>query len=124
MFVAKTGIFVVLALSLFSVTRVVFADEPVTMRQQPAGISAECRGGGPQKKLQFLDENGDGLNDLVRDSDGDGVPDGKICNGPGYGGGSGAFYWQGGGGGMRNSAGNSGFGRGSGNGFRQGGGRR
>jgi len=124
MFVAKTGAFVVLSLSLFSVTREAFADEPVTMRQQPAGIAAECSGGGAQKKLRFLDENGDGLNDLVRDSDGDGVPDGKLCNGAGYGGGRGAFYWQGGGGVMRNGAGTGGFGRGYGNGFRQGGGRR
>ena len=119
MCVAKTGVFVTLVLSAFTFTWEAFADEPVTMRQQPSRLSAECRGDGAPKKLRFLDENGDGLNDLVRDSDGDGVPDGRICNGSGYGGGRGAFYWQGGGG-----AGNGGSGRGYGRGFRQGGGRR
>ena len=32
-------------------------------------------------KLRFVDADGDGLNDLVPDSDGDGIPDGRLRNG-------------------------------------------
>ncbi len=119
MFVFKAVAVVVFVLSAVSFTCEAFAEEPASILQQESGRSAACKGDGAQKKLQFLDENGDGLNDLVRDSDGDGVPDGRICNGSGYGVGRGAAYWQGGGG-----AGNGGSGRGYGSGFRQGRGRR
>ncbi len=120
MCVAKTVAFFALFL-FFSAAFIgaAFAESPVIVNQKQQGLAEGCRGDAPQKKVPFLDENGDGLNDLVRDSDGDGVPDGKICNGPGYGAGRGAFYWQGGGGVMRNGAG-----RGFGHGFSQGRGRR
>lgn len=110
MCVAKTVAFVILLL-LHSGGFVgkAFAEEPVTVNQTQQGLVDGCRGGGPQKKVQFIDKNGDGLNDLLRDSDGDGIPDGRMCNGSGYGAGRGVFFRQGGG-----------AGRGFGNGFSQG----
>ena len=55
----------------------VFAERAATINQTQQGSVAGCRGDWQQKKLQFLDENGDGLNDLILDSDGDGIPDGR-----------------------------------------------
>ena len=124
MFVANAVAFVVLALSVVSFAWEAMAEEPVIIKPQQSILSTECRRSGMQKKVQFLDKNGDGLNDLLQDSDGDGIPDGRICNGSGYGAGRGGFYWQGGGGMMNNSAGNGGSGRGYGGGFRHGGGGR
>ena len=115
MCVAKTVIFV--AFCLFysgSFVGEAFAEAPVTINQKQQGLVDGCRGDGPQKNVRFLDKNGDGLNDLLQDSDGDGIPDGRMCNGSGYGAGRGAFYRQGGGMMIQ------GAGRGFGNGFRQG----
>ncbi len=120
MCVAKTVTFVaLLLLSLGSIVEEAFAEAPVTLNRTPQGPVEGSRGSDPQKKVQFIDKNGDGLNDLLQDSDGDGIPDGRMCNGSGYGAGRGAFYRQGGGGMMIEGAG-----RGFGNGFRQGRGRR
>ena len=118
-------IVLLLALYLGSFTLEAMAEEPAKIGTKQSILSAECRRSVMQKKVQFLDKNGDGLNDLLQDSDGDGIPDGRICNGSGYyGAGRGGFYWQGGGGMMKNGTGNSGSGRGYGCGFRHGGGRR
>ena len=115
----KILIVVVVVLHSGSFVQEAFAEAPVTINQTQQGVVDGCRGDGGQKKVRFLDENGDGLNDLLQDSDGDGIPDGRMCNGSGYGAGRGAFYRQGGGGMMIDGAG-----RGFGNGFRQGRGRR
>ncbi len=117
-FVAGAVAFVVLALSVLSFAGAAFADEPAIIRQQSSRLSAECNGSGLQKNVRFLDNNGDGLNDLLQDSDGDGIPDGRMCNGSGAGAGRGAFFQQGEGGMIH------GAGRGFGNGFGQGRGRR
>ncbi len=119
MCVAKTISFVALLL-LYSGSFVgeAFAEAPATINQKQQRLVDGCWGGGAQKKIQFLDKNGDGLNDLLQDSDGDGIPDGRMCNGSGAGAGRGAFFRQGEGG-MINGAG-----RGFGNGFGQGRGRR
>ena len=127
MFIAKTVIFVVLALSAGSFVGEAFAEEQVSINLKQQGLIAGGVGVGLQKnelpkKLRFQDANGDGLNDLVQDSDGDGIPDGRMCDGSGSG--WGGFSRQGGGRVIINGAGNGGFGRGFGNGFRQGGGRR
>ncbi len=116
MFVAKTVTIVVFALSMGSFVQEAFAEEQATVNMKQQGLQKNES----PKKLQFLDEDGDGLNDLIRDSDGDGIPDGRMCDGAGYGFGRGGFYRQGGGRMIMNGAGNSGFGRGFGNGVRQG----
>ncbi len=110
---------VVVVLHSGSFVQEAFAEAPVTINQTKQGLVDGCRGDRTQKKVRFLDKNGDGLNDLIQDSDGDGIPDGRICNGSGYGAGRGAFSRQGGGGMKIDGAG-----RGSGKGFRQGCGRR
>jgi hypothetical protein len=129
MFVAKTVFIVVFALSAVSFSRPVFAKEPVTLNQNQQGVGTagteeEQQTKVTQHKLRFIDENGDGLNDLILDSDGDGIPDGRMCEGSGNGAGWGGFSRQGGGRVMVEGAGNRAFGRGYGNGFRQGRGRR
>lgn len=124
MFVAKTAACVVLALSVAGYSQEAMAENAAIIQPQQSGLSAESVKSGTQKKLPFLDKNGDGLNDCVQDSDGDGIPDGKICRGSGYGAGRGGFYWQGAGGMMNNGAGQGWSGRGYGSGFRHGGGRR
>jgi hypothetical protein len=113
MFIAKTVAFVVLALSAGSFVGEAYGEELATINLKQQGL---------QKNVRFLDKNGDGLNDLLQDSDGDGIPDGRMRNGSGYG--LGGFSRQGGGRVMINGAGKGGFGRGYGNGFRQGRGRR
>jgi hypothetical protein len=112
MFVVKTVTFVVLALSMGSFVQEAFAEELVTINQKQQGLQENES----PKKLRFIDENGDGLNDLIQDSDGDGIPDGRMCDGSGWRG----FYRQGSGKMMMNGAENGGFGRGFGKGFRQG----
>lgn len=120
MFVAKTVTIVVVALSLGCFVREALAEEQATVNMKQQGMQKNES----PKKLQFLDEDGDGLNDLIRDSDGDGIPDGRMCDGSGNSLGRGGFNRQGGGWMIMNGAGNGGFGRGSGNGVRQGRGRR
>ncbi|KZK73514.1 MAG: hypothetical protein A3K90_01935 [Pelodictyon luteolum] len=50
-------------------------------------LLAESSGGGVRHegRLRFKDEDGDGINDLIRDSDGDGIPDGRDGDGSGPG---------------------------------------
>ncbi len=52
--------------------------QPETASSTPAKrVSDYIRKSGSLNCLYFLDENDDGINDLITDSDGDGIPDGK-----------------------------------------------
>ena len=49
--------------------RIIMAEEPAKIGTKQSILSAECRRSVMQKKVQFLDKNGDGLNDLLQDSE-------------------------------------------------------
>ncbi len=80
-----------------------------------------------QQKQRFIDADGDGLNDLIKDSNGDGIPDGRMRDGSGrgYGATQGNRTRQGAGvGAVINNTGQRSGGTGSGGGLRMQGGRR
>lgn len=87
---------ILLFTAMLSVPHVAFAagDQPTPTRVSKESGEPEQ----PEKRRfqRFVDEDGDGLNDLVRDNDGDGIPNGHgIGNGGSHRYGSGAEWKQG-----------------------------
>ncbi len=82
-------IFIFLSLFAAGFSEVTYAADQRNTVVEKAAISDEI----PQhpravQKLRFIDEDGDGLNDLIPDRNGDGIPDGRMRDGASSGNGS------------------------------------
>jgi len=59
------------------------ADQQTGLVERAAAKEEMTKNYSSSRKLRFVDEDGDGLNDLIVDSNGDGIPDGRMRDGSG-----------------------------------------
>ncbi len=117
MFIVKGTSVLLIIFSVISLVSPAYAEKSSRLPGEEAGM----------QKQQFIDADGDGLNDLIIDSNGDGIPDGRMRDGSGRGYGNAQgnrTRQQGVDGAVINNSGQRGGGAGSAGGLRMNGGRR